>query len=127
MPKASLKIQARNKKIKSSKMSIRKLSTLYKISYERVRQIKRGVENQKKEQYSKIEKEYKLRIKDFIAERLPAEIKRLSNKGRHKRIIIQKVILIKALRNDFRFPFSKIAKLFHNDLTTIKHLYSHKD
>lgn len=116
-------IRTRNKRIQKSKLSIKEIAERYSISYERVRQIKLNLEQKEKEQVEKIRKEYQKQVKNIIRENLPQEIKRLSNKGRNKKIIIQKIILIKSLRNDFNFSFIRIAKLFKNDYSTIRHLY----
>jgi len=118
-----MKIQIRNNRIKKSKSTIKDIAKKYGFSYERARQIKLDLEQKEKQQVEKIRKEYQKQVKNLIREDLPQEIKRLSNKGRSKKIIIQKVILIRSLRDNFNFTFSRIAKLFKNDYSTIRHLY----
>lgn len=119
-------IKTRNSRIRNSKLSIKELSKKYSISYERVRQIIHNNEEREKLQILKIKNQYQKQIKNIIRTYLQQEIKRLSNKGRKKIIIIQKVILIRSLKDDFNYSFAKIARLFKNDYTTIYHLY-HND
>ena len=119
----NMNIKQRNEKIKSSKLSIQKLSDKYGISYERIRQIIRSDKNADKKKFVKIAKEYQKNVHQVIQTDLNKEIKRLSNKGRNKFIILQKVILIRTLKNDYKMSLYRIAKLFGNNYGTILHLY----
>ena len=119
-----MKISTRNNRIQKSKLSIKKLSLKYNLSYERTRQIVQNHKQREKDYILKIKKEYSKNVKKIVDNNLQQEIKRLSNKGRNKKIIIQKVILIQCLKNNFGYSFLQIARLFKNDYTTIRHLYS---
>lgn len=119
----SMNINKRNDKIKSSKLSIQELSDKYGISYERVRQIIRKNKNADKQKFVTIAKEYQKNVYKIIETDINKEIKRLSNKGRNKFIILQKVILIRALKNHYKMSLYRIAKLFGNNYGTILHLY----
>src|SRR3990167_6743832 len=114
-----MKIKIRNKRIKSSKLQIKELAKKYNLSYERIRQIRLA----KKETHSKVKSEYEKRVKQIVRRGLLKEIERLTGKGRQRKIIIQKKILIKCLRDQYHFSFPQIGKLFKNDHTTIIHLY----
>jgi transcriptional regulator with XRE-family HTH domain len=122
-----MKIETRNNRIKTSKLSITELAKRYGVSYERARQIRKGEEERRLKQIEKIRKEYKKNVNELIRNNLTSEIKRLSNKGRQKKIIIQKTILIKALKDNFNYSITNIAKLFKNDHTTIMYLYLKQD
>jgi hypothetical protein len=123
-----MKIQNRNKKIRSSRLSTRKLAKKYHLSCSRIRQIIQRVDDRNKLSYQKIQKEYSKKVKSLIENNLNQEIKRLSDKGRCKKIIIQKVILIRCLKDVYGFSLHKIARLFKNHHSTIGHLYYfHKD
>lgn len=123
-----MKIKTRDNRIKESNLSIKEISLKYDISYERARQIIRNERNKKIQYYETIRVEYAKQVDKLIQNNLQQEIKRLSNKGRTKEIIIQKIILIRVLRDNYFYPFIQIAKLFNNNYHTIRHLYySHKE
>lgn len=118
-----MNIKQRNALIISSTLSIEELSKKYKISYERVRQIIRNDKEKQKERFVKIGKEYQKNVCKIIESDINKEIKRLSSKGRGKIIILQKVILIKTLKDKYKMSLYRIAKLFGNNYGTILHLY----
>jgi len=123
-----MKITTRDSRIKELNLSIKEISLKYNISYERARQIVRNERAKKLQYYKTIQVEYTIQVDKLIQNNLQLEIKRLSNKGRTKEIIIQKIILIRSLRDNYFYPFIQIAKLFNNNYHTIRHLYySHKE
>lgn len=118
-----MKIQNRNKKIRSSRLSTKKLAKKYHLSNSRIRQIIQRVDDRNRLSYEKIQKEYSKKVKYLVKNNLNQEVKRLTDKGRSKKIIIQRVILIRCLKDDYDFSLHRIAKLFKNHHSTIGHLY----
>ena len=118
-----MNIKQRNALIISSTLSIEELSKKHKISYERVRQIIRNDKERQKKRFVEIGKEYQKNVCKIIESDVNKEIKRLSSKGRGKIIILQKVILIKTLKDKYKMSLYRIARLFGNNYGTIAHLY----
>lgn len=118
-----MNIKKRDERIKSSNLSIQELSDKYGISYERIRQIVKNDRGRQLKRFVSVEIEYKKNVCSIIESDLNKEIHRILSKGRKKIIIIQKVILIKTLKDKYKMSLYRIAKLFGNNYGTITHLY----
>lgn len=119
----SMNIKKRDQRIKDSSLSIQELSDKYGISYERIRQIVRNDRGRQLKRFVSVGIEYKKNVCSIIESDLNKEIHRILSKGRNKIIIIQKVILIKTLKDKYKMSLYRIAKLFGNNYGTIAHLY----
>lgn len=118
-----MNIKKRDQRIKDSSLSIQELSDKYGISYERIRQIVRNDRGRQLKRFVSVGIEYKKNVCSIIESDLNKEIHRILSKGRNKIIIIQKVILIKTLKDKYKMSLYRIAKLFGNNYGTIAHLY----
>lgn len=114
--------------------TFQEIGNRFGITAERVRQIliEKSFCKKHQKEYIKIcikclrenqEQKYQKNIKKIIKDNLMVEIKRLKQNNRDKELIIQKTILIKKLRNEYKLSFSKIALLLERDRTSIKNLY----
>lgn len=118
-----MNIKKRNEKIKESNLSMQELADKYGISYERIRQIIRNDKQKQKERIVHVAAEYRMNVHEIIQNDMNKEVHRLKSKGRNRIIIIQKIIFIKTLKDDYGMSLYRIAKLFGNNYGTIAHLY----
>ncbi len=61
-----------------------------------------------------------------LLDKLRFEFRRLSKKSKDKELILQKIILVKYMKNELNFSFQETAKLLERDYTTIINLYKKK-
>jgi len=103
------------------------------ISSERVRQILNPVEKEfcdkHKRQYTKtcrfcyVEKQYDKIIDDIIKNNLQLEVERLSIPNRSKEVVIQRIMLIRKLKDEYHMSLRQIGFLLKRDHTDISYLY----
>ena len=107
----------------------------YKLSPERVRQIlnplilqrckKHDILFEKMCLYCFILEKYSKVIEKVLTDKksIAQEFFRLSKQDRTKAVIIQRSLLIKAMRDNLRMSFSSISKTLQRDYTSIRNLY----
>ncbi len=130
-----MKLEIRKKKIEQYRekgLTYEEIGGIFKITAERVRQILTyNIEfcerhNRKfitECSYCKTDDDYVNKVKEIARENLIEEIYRLSKQGRRRELVMQRVALIKTLKDHYNFTFSQIAKLMERNLSTIKYLY----
>jgi DNA-directed RNA polymerase sigma subunit (sigma70/sigma32) len=131
-----MKLQIRKKqieKLRSKELTYEEIGSKFKISAERVRQILTDViefcDRHNRQfigqcSYCKIENEYVDRVHKIVADDLMGEIHRLSQHNRKREMVIQRIALIKLMRNKYEFTFNQIAKLLERDRNAIINLYN---
>lgn len=104
------------------------------ISAERVRQILHDLPKQKycknhERHYfnfcgiCKNEADFKHILENIKNGKIDDHIQRLCGRGRTKALNIQRTLLVKKLRDEYKHSFLKIAELLKRDPSTIMHLY----
>ncbi len=76
--------------------------------------------------YCQTEKRYKYLLKRFSKDGILDDIKKLSIQNRHKDLVIQRRLLVKLLKDKYRLPLYRIAKLLNRHHTSIINLYYDK-
>ena len=77
-------------------------------------------------EYCIVEKNYPRVIRTLVKEgtrALEAEFERLSQPDRSKAVIIQRVLLVKALKDRMKYSIAEISRLLNRDYSSIKNLY----
>jgi len=73
--------------------------------------------------YCQIEKRYKKGLRIFLKNNNFDDIRRLAVHNRRKDRMIERLLLIKLLRDKFKLSFNKIAQLLDRDRSTIIYYY----
>ncbi len=111
-------------KLRKKNNTLHVIALKYGISSERVRQIL-NTDKFPKYKIRELKKyeEYLKKIKILMRKNLMQEIIRLSKPDRRNKTVIERIVLIKILKDEYRFSFSKIGFLLNKDRTTISHNY----
>lgn len=118
-------------KLRTQGLTLAKIGKKFGITQERVRQILKNEKNfcAKHQKffmdecpYCKVEKEFKEYISKLDLKALKNIIRTFPTR-RNLKIIIEKEILIKRLRDKFKLTYREIGELFKNDHTTIMRMY----
>lgn len=127
-------IEKRNKMIKwwyfKEHKTLEYIGKKYNLTPERVRQIvgdhyEQAVRD-KKRHYQRVKKDYS-QIKNVIDDKtLLSEIERLSKPSRRQELVLQRQILIKVLRDKYKFSFPQIGFLLQRDHSSVIYLYYKK-
>lgn len=124
------------KQLRKSGKTLQEIGQQFDVSSERIRQVLNPEERFKCKKhlqfytkfcsYCLVEKNYKKVIDKVIFNHLETEIERLSKQDRNKEMVIQRMMLVKKLKDDLGISFRKIGFLLKRDHTSITNLYRKK-
>jgi len=130
-----MKLEERKKKIEALRakgLTYEKIGEQFGITKERIRQILtfkvEYCERHKRKFigtciYCKTEDEYVKKVKSILRENIFDQIFLLIPHTRKREVVMKRSAVIRALKDNYHFKFSEIAKLMERDLSTIKYLY----
>jgi hypothetical protein len=132
-----MKLEIRKERIEKMRKkgsTYQEIGDCYHISQERVRQILTyKVEYCDKHKrkylgeclYCKTENDYVNKVHKILEDNLSDEIERLKVSCRKKEIVMQRIALVKTLKDKYSLSFSQIGKLLDRNDSSIKYLYEH--